>query len=192
MFSARVLLLSTTAPLGLFLLCCTRSVAMEVVVLPVPVLFLRMDSSGNEAGSFSGDEWHDLRAYVAGDSPSRIHWRKAQGETTHTWAVKRFGAAGDLQAKACLRVDLRRPSGLPYSAFEQLIGQAWYWVKQHGEHEDAGAIRQPAELILGARHFDLADAVEYQSALRAIAGAEPALQPPAGRDGLLLSLIGAD
>jgi len=191
LFDAHDMLLSSAAPLGLFVLCCRRSVAIEVVVLPVPVVWLRVDGRGDETGSFSGDEWHDLRAYVAGDSPRRIHWRRAQGES-HTWAVKRFGAADDTQATARLRVDLRLPPDMPAGAFEQLIGQAWFWVKQHGEHCDLSAMGRPVELFLGDRYFDLGDAAQYESALRVIAGAKPAQQPPSGSDGMLLSLIEAD
>lgn len=191
LFDTREVLLSSAAPLGLFVLSCRRPVGIEVLVLPVPVVWLKADGSGDEVGSFSGDEWHDLRAYVAGDSPSRIHWRKAQGEPL-TWAVKRFGAADDTQVKACLRVDLRLPPGMPMSAFEQLLGQAWFWVKQHGGECDIRSTGQPVELIIGGHCFDLGDTAQYQSALRAIAGATPAQQPPAGNDGLLLSLVEAD
>lgn len=191
LFVAREMLLSSAAPLGLFVLGCRRSVAIEVLVLPVPVAWLQADGSGDEAGGFSGDEWHDLRAYVAGDSPSRIHWRRAQGEPL-SWAVKRFSAADERQVKARLRVDLRLPPGMPVSAFEQLIGQVWFWVKQHGGECDIPGSGQPAELIIGEDYFDLADAAQYQSALRTIAGATPAQQPPAESDGLLLSLVEAD
>jgi len=185
LFICREMLLNTAAPLGMFVLCCKRSVSIELLVLPVPVAWVQGAASGDGSEDLrAGDEWHDLRAYVAGDSPRRVHWRKAQGEPA-TWSVKRFSAARDAQVNRCLRVDLRLPPGRPESDFERLLGQAWFWVKQWG---DLPAGDQSVELIVGRERFDLGDTVRYELALRALAGAQVAVEPPAGEEGLLLSL----
>jgi len=167
--------LMTEAPLGLWRLMRRRNDAWQRIVLPVPVAW---SGAVMAVGSLSsrplreGDEWRDLRAYVRGDPPARIHWRKAvMGE----WAVKRFGEGQAVAQTAFLRVDLR---GAPGDAFECLLGRVCFWMRS----------REAGRLVLGSLEFDLADPAGRQAACRALATARPEATPPAGHGGLLLTL----
>ncbi len=167
--------LVTEAPLGLWRLMRRRNDAWQRAVLPAPVAW---SDAAAYAGAQSsrpfreGDEWRDLRAYVRGDPPARIHWRKAvMGE----WAVKRFSDGQAAAQTAILRVDLR---GVPGDAFERLLGRVCFWMRS----------REAGRLVLGSREFDLADAAERRAAFCALAAARPESAPPAGHGGLLLAL----
>ncbi|MDX8406471.1 MAG: DUF58 domain-containing protein [Mariprofundus sp.] len=190
LFRVREILLDTAAPLGLFVLGYKRAARSELLVLPAPVAWDPLvcgQTAADAQAAFTpgGDLWHDLRAYVAGDSPRHIHWRKAQGEPGN-WAVKRFATAADVHDQRCLRVDLRMPAGLPAAAFERLLGRAWFWVQQW---QQLPANSPSAELILGRECFDLGHSEGYARAIRALAGAKVSDKPPAGDHGLLLSLV---
>lgn len=166
--------LSTEAPLGMWHLQRVRSEFWQWTVLPAPVAWTGTGLSTGQgiAGYREGDEWHDLRAYVRGDSLSRIHWRKAVADE---WTVKRFSdSSAEIQAHL-LRVDLRGPAG---GSFERLLGQACFWMRSCPD----------GQLVLGSRQFNLADPKQKQMAWRALAAAGPEKMPPVGQGGVILSL----
>jgi len=187
LFNIPALQMSTSAPLGLFVLSCMRHDPFEVIVLPaalpwVPAFAGLSDSGEPESGGAKlgeGDEWCDLRAYTPGDALARVHWRKADGDIRN-WVVKRFGSAAQAANQTVLRVDLRIPTGMDDADFEQLLGRACSWIQQY-EHI-------PSTLILGQTEFDLAKQAQYRQALKALAAAQPESEPPTGQGGLLLSL----
>jgi len=189
LFNIPVLQMSTSAPLGLFVLGCVRENPFDLIILPaaspwVPAAGGLSDSGDPETGGVQpgeGDQWYDLRAYVPGDALARVHWRKADGDIRN-WVVKRFTSIAQAESRTLLRVDLRMPTGMDESAFEQLLGRACSWVQQH---EYAAAT-----LILGQDEFDLSRQDQYRQALKALAAAQPEPEPPAGQGGLLLSLRG--
>lgn len=186
LFDCKQVQLSTSAPLGLFIVEVIRNQDGEMVVLPAPLAWTAYSGAACYQQSDQhffreGDEWRDLRNYVPGDPLSRVHWRKAAGNS-QLWTVKRFSTAESQTPQALLRVDLRLPAGMADADFEQLLGRAWFWVK---EQQQAGA-----QLFLGQADFDLSDEKEYRHALKALAGATPETEPAAGSGGLLLSLSG--
>jgi len=184
LFECKQVQLSTSAPLGLFIVEVIRNQGGEMVVLPAPLAWTACGAADGQWQSGQqffreGDEWRDLRSYVPGDSLSRVHWRKAAGDP-QAWTVKRFSAADSQAPQALLRVDLRLPAGTEEADFDRLLGRAWFWVK---EQQQAGA-----RLLLGHADFDLSDEQQYRHALKALAGAVPETKPAAGSGGLLLSL----
>ena len=184
LFERQRLRLATAAPLGLFELSLSRDEASEMAVLPAPLPWQQDVQSMQQATNpqlfaREGDEWFDLRNYVPGDALSRIHWRKAAGDWQR-WAVKRFHSPEAGREGLLLRVDLRLPAGRDSDDFDELLGRAWFWVRQA---RDAGG-----RLVLGQHYFDLIDEGQYRQALRALAAAVPESQPAADSGGLLLSL----
>ncbi|MDQ6993436.1 MAG: hypothetical protein Q9M31_08160 [Mariprofundus sp.] len=181
LYPCRQLQLTTAAPLGLFFVRCLRQVTLELVVLPLPIAwFPQFHSPDNHDSKTPGDAWHDLRAYIAGDSPKLIHWRKAQAEPD-SWSVKRFTSSDGIQHHHCLKLDLRLPAGMPLVAFEKLMGQAWFWLKKQSGSKHA-------QLYIGSQRYDLCHDADYQQAVHALAMAEPGLGGIAAVDGVILSL----
>jgi len=179
------LLLSTEAPLGLWRLerrlgaaCWRWAVVPEAA--PICALSSYKPYHTGNPGGHEGGEWRDLRGYYPGDMPSRIHWRKsvANEGDTRTWMVKRFAQPEARNVTELLRVDLRGHSG---PAFEYLMGQVVSWIQEHPE----------GRLILGRREFDLGNGSLRQSVWQTIASAQPELDPPAGHDGMILSMLQA-
>lgn len=198
--------LKTSAPLGLWEVTWQRQDPALCVVLPQPVTWLGTQHSQQDAGQrnpnpmFEGDEYHDLRAYAVGDSPSRIHWRKSTLEPA-SWRIKHFSQHTQQPEETHLRVDLRLPTNLPDSsaAFEALLGRAWYWLHTQAlsNHDFSN---QPStnktRLILGQQTFDCSQPQEMQAAIHAIADAKPEKLPPISFSskqggGILLSLVEA-
>jgi len=172
---------NTSAPIGLFVLTHMRHDPLELIVLPAALPWLPASAvlSVIDFSSGEGDEWRDLRAYAPGDALARVHWRKADGDIKN-WVVKRFGSAAHDTQQSLLRVDLRIPTGMGEAAFEQLLGRACAWVKQH-QHT-------VSTLILGQVEFALTQPIQYKRALKALAAAQPQSQSPMGQGGLVLSL----
>jgi len=171
--------ISTAAPLGLYRLTLTRESAVQLVCMPTTVAW-------TDAGQFArrlqeGDEWRDLRAYATGDPLGRVHWRKATMEPKE-WSVKRFARHESGEADETLTVDLRLPGGMPESAFDILLGKAWFWLQT----------RYAGRLVIGRQHFDLGDPAARERAMLALAGADPGHHPPAYTGGLRLSLVEGD
>lgn len=170
---------STAAPLGLYSLSLTRGSTVQLVCMPAAVVW-------SDAGRFArqlqeGDEWRDLRAYASGDPLGRIHWRKATLEPKD-WAVKRFARHEADEADETLSIDLRLPEGVPETAFERLLGKAWFWLQS----------RQSGHMIIGRRSFDVADPAARAQAMLALAEASPETLPPVFSGGLRLSLVEGD
>ncbi len=186
-FHIVALQLHTSAPLGLFVLTCKRHDPFDMIVLPAPAQWAfrlagfsgssGVDAAGDRADE--GDQWRDLRPYAPGDALARVHWRKADGDIRH-WVVKRFDSASDAAECNLLRVDLRMPAGVDGAAFEQLLGRAYCWARQH---EGVAAT-----LVLGQAVFELAEPEQYRLSMCALAAAQPEPGPPAGQGGLLLHL----
>jgi uncharacterized protein (DUF58 family) len=122
-------------------------------------------------------EWRDLRAYLPGDAPSRIHWRKSTDPSTSGWQVKRFAGENEPHGEALLRVDMRASQG---PAFERLLGESAGWMQEH----------PTGRIILGKQRFDLSDAAQHLQAWRCLASATPEDSPPAGTGGALLAVGG--
>lgn len=184
LFALDRLQLSTTAPLGLYVLSLKRDDGGEMAVLPSPLPWAAASRSSTSAehqrhSCFEGDEWSDLRDYMPGDPLSRIHWRKATGDARR-WSVKRFQLPETPATERLLRVDLRLPAGSQEADFESLLGRAWFWIRQ--EVHDRG------RLVLGQEYFELSDERQYRQLLRALAAARPEHGPAAGSGGMLLSL----
>lgn len=176
LYAAPSVVLSTAAPLGMFVLMRERRTSVQLICLPRPLAW-------NDVGSLArrmqeGDEWRDLRAYAAGDPLSRIHWRKAVSEASG-WTVKRFARHEDDDIDSALCVDLRLPDGMPEAEFDRLLGKAWFWLKG----------RRVGQLAVGRRVFDLADAEAWRHAAEALAAAVPEALPPVAMAGLRLSLL---
>jgi len=175
------LLLSSDAPLGLFLLALERRGKGEVVVMPEPAVWNPDGHNGNNLSGQQlngGDEWLDLRGYVPGDSLSRVHWRKASGDIRE-WKVKRFASEMERPHERLLRVDLRMPAGASAAAFERLLARVWFWVLEQGSS---------GQLILGQDSFDLGNSAQSAALQRAIAAAHPESLPASGEGGLLLTV----
>ena len=168
-------ILSTTAPLGLYALSYARGSTASIVVMPKARAWV-------DAGQLSrtlqeGDEWRDLRAYAAGDSLARVHWRKATMEA-RDWTVKRFARHERDEADDWLCVDLRLPDGMAAERFEMLLGKAWFWLKS----------RRQGRIDIGRQSFDLAMPEARRQAIVALAAARPESMPPA-MGGIRLSLV---
>ena len=184
LFAYKRVHLSTSAPLGLFIVELIRNQDDEMVVLPAPLAWSASNSmafqqQGDLLLFHEGDEWSDLRSYVPGDPLSRVHWRKAAGNIRE-WTVKRFSTSESLASQHLLRVDLRLPDGMDDDDFERLLGRAWFWIK---EQQQTGT-----RLILGQSEYDLSDEMQFRHALKALAEVMPEVRPAAGDGGLLLSL----
>jgi len=172
-FSA--LYVSSSAPLGLWSL--TRRIESKGwtwALVPAPAAL----TASFEEHRTDGSEWHDLRTYVRGDAPSRIHWRKSSDLSTSGWVVKHFAGSEAAQASNLLRVDLRSASG---PAFEHLLAQAVGWMRQHAR----------GRVVLGQRYFDLSDAGECVQAWQSLAAASPQASPVAGSGGVVLRSTGS-
>lgn len=168
------LVLSSEAPLGLWHL--ERSIRGRTWLWAIVPDALSWHTHRLFALPDSG-EWHDLRAYLPGDAPSRIHWRKSTDLSTSGWQVKRFSAVNEAHGDALLRVDLRAS---PSPAFERLLGESAGWMQEH----------PTGRVILGSERFDLSDAAEHLQAWRCLASAAPEDSPPAGTGGALLAVGG--
>jgi hypothetical protein len=196
--------LTTSAPLGLWEVTYQRQDPALYIVLPQPMTWIGTQYNHHNAGQhnpsplFEGDEYHDLRAYAVGDSPSRIHWRKSTLEPA-TWRIKHFAQHTQKPEEAGLRVDLRLPTHLPDSraAFEALLGRAWYWLHTQSLANQELSNHPPINnihLSLGQQIFDCSQPHGLQAAIHAIAAAKPEQLPPkafASTQGkaVLLSLV---
>ncbi|MDX8376749.1 MAG: DUF58 domain-containing protein [Mariprofundales bacterium] len=179
--------LSTDAPLGLWHFSCIRNDKWTLAVLPKPITWQQngrvLDKTSNNMRTSipEGDEWHDLRAYIPGDSLARIHWRK--GISCEQWMVKRFGQSKNEAKTNILCVDLRLQLNDKLNstqAFERLLGMAYAWMNEHPQ----------GKIILGQQKFYLSDSKQNQQARLALAAAVPEYKAPAlEADALLLSLI---
>ncbi|OIO75323.1 MAG: hypothetical protein AUJ57_00300 [Zetaproteobacteria bacterium CG1_02_53_45] len=180
LFDLQEMTLATSAPLGLFTIMLQRKHGGEMLVMPAPVAWSVGGSTvlAERNAVVEGDEWRDLRSYVAGDLISRVHWRKAAGDMQH-WMVKRFSSSEATAETTLLRVDLRLPSAMDTSAFEQLLGRCWHWMQQDNAQR----------LILGQLQFDLSETSDYRQAMVAVASARPEADPACGTGGVLLSLV---
>ncbi|MDQ6991425.1 MAG: DUF58 domain-containing protein [Mariprofundaceae bacterium] len=174
--------LSTAAPLGLWQIEYQRQDAALWLVLAAPIAWSETQSLGEVTASqrIEGDEYDDLRAYVAGDSIARIHWRKST-LNPDTWRIKRFTQAQPSHHQKHVRVDLRLPSYASAQDFDRLLGMAWYWLKKQGQYSHE-------HFILGQQYFDLAVPTDYQAAIKALAQAQSESTPPLQGEGMLLSL----
>jgi len=175
-FQGGQLVVSTTAPLGLFLLTWSTASPQRLVVMPAAVAWSDTDQQFRLLQE--GDEWRDLRAYAMGDSLARVHWRKATTDARE-WTVKRFGRHEEDERQHRLVVDLRLPAGMDADHFEVLLGKAWFWLKG----------RYAGELVIGQQSFVLADAGARHQAMHALAEARPESVAPAEADGPRLSLL---
>jgi uncharacterized protein (DUF58 family) len=176
--------LGTAAPLGIWQFEQQRRDAASLMVMPKPVPWA--DSRGQSSDAMrwqEGDEWHDLRSYVPGDALARVHWRKA-ASNMNDWTVKRFMQPEDEIGQHHLRIDLRLPEGKGESAFERLLGMAWYWLESRMKSGD-----RHSQLTIGQQQFDCSSEGGCLAAMRAIAAAEPESARPAGNGGILLSLV---
>jgi len=179
--------LTTNAPLGLWTLSRCRYDPGQWVVMP-PIcpmpdsVSLALQSGESMPAAqpvvpIAGDEFHALRHYSHGDSPTRIHWRKA-GSNSRDWRSKVFVVNHDRFVSPHLVVDLRLPATSTLEQFELLLGQAWGWLR------DAPS---GASLTLGNESFSLP--FQRQHAIIALAKASPSMAAPLTvRDGVLLSL----
>ena len=174
--------LTTSAPLGLWQLEYQRQDPALWLVLAAPVAWSDTQALGAFAASqrTEGDEYDDLRAYVAGDSLARIHWRKST-LNPDSWRIKRFTQAQASHHSRHLRVDLRLPAYASSKDFDRLLGMAWYWLKKQGQYSSE-------HFILGQQHFDLAIPKQYQAAVKALAQAQSESIPPLQGEGMVLSL----
>jgi hypothetical protein len=182
--------LSTAAPLGLWQLEYQRQDAALWLVLPAPIAWTDTQIWGNTTSTqrMEGDEYDDLRAYVAGDSLARIHWRKSTLEP-ETWRIKRFTQPQKSHHSMHLRVDLRCPKHASPKDFDRLLGMAWYWLKTHENQPNIC-------FILGQQRFKINHAKAsaksngevYQSAMQALAQAQVEHLPPLEGEGMVLAL----
>ncbi len=176
----------SSAPIGLWNMHAYRSVALNIAVLPVPMPWpqgYEQSEHSDKTQAREGDDFHDLRSYIAGDSPSRIHWRKA-GSNLHDWRVKRFAEHDTPHEAATLVVDLRMPTHGKATAFEHLLGMAWGWFKHHLDNHLA-----IEAIIIGQFHYPCQTSAEQQACRMALATAIPETTAPKQQQGLYLSLI---
>ncbi len=185
----RRLYCSTTAPIGMWRLGRLCTVDLRIPVLPPPVAMAQgqglWDGGVQSARHRDGDDFHELRGYVAGDAPARIHWRKA-GEDMRDWRVKSFSHTLGAPSQEGLRVDLRLPAHAGLEDFECLLGMAWHWLREHWR-----AGRPVGDVVLGRRRYALEDEEQRQALLLALAEARPETEPPLDGSGMLLSLVEA-
>ncbi len=186
MLRTRRLRLSTAAPIGMWQLSHSISTSIDLPVLPRPVALpqqaLAAVSSDPSRQLQDGDDFQELRGYVRGDAPARIHWRKAGGDSQQ-WRVKRFAQPEVRHVAESLTLDLRLPAHASMADFERLLGMAWYWLKSRWQ--------QPliCKMIIGQQCFSPDDEDWPRSCLKALAEAQPQQQPPVARCGLLLTLV---
>ena len=178
--------LKTSAPLGLWEITRQRQDPALWVVLPKPIAWSTSQHQQQNIGQDNpkplseGDEYHDLRAYAVGDSPSRIHWRKSTLEPA-SWRIKHFSQYEQHLETAHLCVDLRLPQYLSdnheqHAAFEALLGRTWHWLQsQISSNQSSPA---SIHLNLGQQDFDCSKPQELQAAIHAIAAAKPERLPP--------------
>ncbi|MDX8410659.1 MAG: DUF58 domain-containing protein [Mariprofundaceae bacterium] len=175
MYAFNKQIFGTEAPIGLWRIERCRDESWLLAVLPEPIVWAGSGSaagSGEQAKRGEGDVFSDLRAYVPGDMPTRIHWKKAiDGD----WAVKRFTSSGS-PLHDCLCVDLRAQPGLE---FERLLGCVYSWMLNH----------PTLRLVLGQEIFELGEPAGWQAAIMALAAAQPEHAPPIESGGMLLSVI---
>jgi len=177
--------LSTSAPLGLWRISHLRNESGIWPVMPKSIAWMKPGFEGSRrARRYEGDELRDLRGYLPGDMLSRVHWRKS-ALGMEQWSVKQFEQHDPSEDFHILRVDLRLPQAASESAFEALLGRAWFWVDEHLRRGD-----QRVEVVLGQDRFDLAQAEQREMFFVALAGAMPQTHPPVGHGGLFLSLMG--
>jgi len=178
--------LKTSAPLGLWELTYQRQDPALWVVLPKPVAWSALQYKPQTIGQdnpnprWEGDEYHDLRAYAVGDSPSRIHWRKSTLEPA-SWRIKHFSQYSQQAEEAHLCVDLRLPKHLAnhnesLAIFEALLGQTWYWLQTQILNKQTSS--PIIHLNLGQQDFDCSKPQTLQAAIHAIAAAKPEQIPP--------------
>jgi len=174
--------LSTSAPLGLWHVAYQRQDSALWLVLPAPIAWTDAQVWGNDASprKIEGDEYDDLRTYVAGDSPARIHWRKSTLAPA-TWRIKRFTQPQKTHHSRHLRVDLRLPKHANSKDFDRLLGMAWYWLKTQQKTAQT-------YFVLGQQRFELANPEHYQAAMQALAQAQVERMPPLQAEGMVLSL----
>lgn len=199
--------LKTSAPLGLWEITYQRPDPALWVVLPQAIAWSAAQYNHQDAGQHNlnplveGDEYHDLRAYAVGDSPSRIHWRKSTFDPA-SWRIKHFSQHTQQPEETHLRVDLRLPRGLhddheAHAAFETLLGRAWYWLNTQPLPDKTLSNQKntpKTRLIVGQQAFDCSQSQELQAAIHAIAAAKPEHLPAkkfssAQNAGILLSLL---
>lgn len=178
----QTLQLSTAAPLGLWQISLTRHEAGEWPVLPKAVVWGAAFSGDGYRMRRGGDEWGGLRDYVRGDALNRVHWRKAT--LPGQWPVKTFEQPEASSSSEMLRVDLRMPAG-QQEAFEQLLGRAWHWLENRMRY------RQDGVLVIGQQQWQWQQGEVPSACLKALAGAAPESEPPAGLGGMLLSMVDA-
>jgi len=163
----------TEAPIGLWRIERSRNEDWQLAVLPEPIAWMGAGAgfgAGQPDGG-EGDVFSDLRAYVPGDMPTRIHWKKAiDGD----WAVKRFLSSGS-PLNECLCVDLRAQPG---PEFERLLGCAYGWMLNH----------PTLRLVLGQEIFELGEPAGWQAAVMTLAAAKPEHNPPIESSGMMLSV----
>ncbi|MDX8394301.1 MAG: DUF58 domain-containing protein [Mariprofundales bacterium] len=179
--------LSTDAPLGLWHFSCVRHDKWTLAVLPKVIIWqqngqvLDKTSDTTRTSIAEGDEWHDLRSYIPGDSLARIHWRK--GISCEQWMVKRFGQSQGEAVTNTLCVDLRLQSSNKLKSkqdFERLLGMTHAWINEHPQ----------GNIIFGQHKFYLSNPKQNKQALLVLAAAMPENKAPAlEADALLLSLI---
>lgn len=178
--------LSTSAPLGLFRLFHSRPDNTAISIMPAPIPWpAGIHASGsNQTGILQGDEYNDLRTYAPGDSPARIHWRKA-ANSQQEWRVKQFRQPAQQTEEHHLVVDLRLPSQQYQQAFERLLGMAWWWL--HRQMESGQLIT----ITIGQQQIHCTNPDTFLQAIQALAAARPESSPPKSQGDHLLSLFGA-
>ena len=178
--------LKTSAPLGLWELTYQRQDPVLWVVLPKPVAWSASQHKPQTIGQdqpnprLEGDEYHDLRAYAVGDSPSRIHWRKSTLEPA-SWRIKHFSRYEQQAEEAHLCVDLRLPKQLAnkhesLAEFEALLGKTWHWLQVQALNKQN--VPTAIHLTIGQQDFDCSKQPALQDAIHAIAAAKPEQTPP--------------
>jgi len=190
--------LKTSAPLGLWEITHQRQDPAWWIVLPKPIAWSASQYQQKNIGQdnpeplLEGDEYHDLRAYAVGDSPSRIHWRKSTLEPS-SWRIKHFSQHTEQPEETHLCVDLRLPKHLTNSherhvAFEALLGRTWHWLQNHTTNKKC--LPTNIHLVLGQQSFDCSKSQGLQAAMHAIAAAKPEHLPPRTQNNhMLLSLV---
>jgi|UPI00037CB2AE hypothetical protein len=176
----------TAAPVGLWSIHRRQACAITIPVLPAAMpwphsISMQEVDQGNDPQA-EGSDFHDLRGYVAGDAPARIHWRKA-GADMQGWRVKRFARYHGAKQSLRLVVDLRLPAHADEQAFEHLLGMAWGWLKHH--QEQGQTIEQ---VVIGQQLYPCNDDAQWQACRIALAQAQPELLPPLVTEGHTLSL----
>jgi len=178
--------LKTSAPLGLWELTYQRQDPTLWVVLPKPITWSASQHKPQIIGQdqpnprLEGDEYHDLRAYAVGDSPSRIHWRKSTLEPA-SWRIKHFSRYEQQAEEAHLCVDLRLPKHLANNneslvEFETLLGQTWHWLQMQALNKQS--VSTSIHLNIGQQDFDCSKPQALQAAIHAIAAAQSEHLPP--------------